>query len=422
MTSRHEIVERLRREPASPELWGVFGDMLEQEGDGRGALIAIEHAIARDGDRPELVAERERIEKACRPSWLAGLEGHLETGELGVRLELGFISRARAASVSASVAVLSHPSSCFLRALAIRTGSAPDLAPVLEAFARSPAVELDLSHCGLRRSDVRALLASPAIDRVEVLAIDGNRLGDWGVTDFERAARLHRVSRLGLADNGIGDRGIEWIARCPSVSSLAVLHLARSSFSDRGATAIAESGAFARLTVLDLASVPIGATGVATLAASPHLAGLTGLDVGSAGELGPPAIDALLGGRFRLESLNVSNDALGDAGAEAIAGHPGAGRLVELVAVRNDIGPAGALAMARSPHLSRLRRLDLYDNPIGDRALIAILEGLEHLTDLSVAPRHVGEAGAAAIERSRLSAASKDWFHLERERWRMHQR
>ena len=104
----------------------------------------------------------------------------------------------------------------------------------------------------------------------------------------------------------------------------------------------------------------------------------------------------------KLTLLDFNDNALGDAGAAALA--PALKPLSRLAYLRlpyNCIGTAGAAALAQSmPALSNLTALDLCENPIGDAgaaALAPALSRLSQLVELSIGSISMGAAGAAAL-------------------------
>jgi uncharacterized protein (TIGR02996 family) len=119
---------------------------------------------------------------------------------------------------------------------------------------------------------------------------------------------------------------------------------------------------------------------VAELAACPHLARAYSLD--------------LLARRV--------GDAIGDAGAEVLAGSPHLSGVVELHLGSNDLGPRSARALARSPHLGGLKLLDFSRNAIGDAGLRALARSrsFPSLSTLRLLGCKVGDGGIAALANS----------------------
>jgi uncharacterized protein (TIGR02996 family) len=154
---------------------------------------------------------------------------------------------------------------------------------------------------------------------------------------------------------------------------------------------------------LNLWNSAIGNEGAQALAGSAHLYRLSALglwnnDIGAAGARAL-AGSAYLGGLSALE-LGLNN--IGAEGAEALAGSAHLARLSTLVLWNNDIGVAGARALAGSLHLARLSSLDLGDNNIGDEGAQALASSvyLARLAWLNLRHNGIGPEGERAIRTS----------------------
>ena len=115
---------------------------------------------------------------------------------------------------------------------------------------------------------------------------------------------------------------------------------------------------------LSLRDQPRDAGFLRTLFAQPAMAHLEQLDLPGVA-VGRDGAEALAGATLpSLRVLTLSDSALGDAGAQALA------KATQLTALKvvnlraNDIDDAGAEALLHAPQLSGLERLDLSDNPI----------------------------------------------------------
>jgi hypothetical protein len=130
---------------------------------------------------------------------------------------------------------------------------------------------------------------------------------------------------------------------------------------------IVTSRGLRKLTDLNLSMLPIGHKVVRALADSPHAANLCILQFDQCIDLDPEP-----GEPWTTREGDTMR--LGPEGAEALAGSPHLGNLVELTLEGQRIGDAGAVALARSDRLPRLRRLYLGGNGItraGAEALAA---------------------------------------------------
>lgn len=120
-------------------------------------------------------------------------------------------------------------------------------------------------------------------------------------------------------------------------------------------------------------------------------------------------------------SLDVSNSAIGDAGAFALAdGIAGGAALRELVVSASGIGEAGAAAIFKAALRSLyLRRLDLSHNPIGlagRAALLTLLRKTRALHDVDVRSCGLGSRGLREITSALLErATAREGRRAERE-------
>jgi hypothetical protein len=101
---------------------------------------------------------------------------------------------------------------------------------------------------------------------------------------------------------------------------------------------------------------------------------------------------------LRVPALELAGNALGEAGAQALAASPHTKNLVRLGLDSNRIGDAGAAALAASPHLRALRALSLADNRLTAAAFGDVTRGLPELRALSLAANPTaGDAGVAEL-------------------------
>ena len=119
---------------------------------------------------------------------------------------------------------------------------------------------------------------------------------------------------------------------------------------------------------LSLRDQPRDAGFLRALFAQPAMAHLEQLDLPGVA-VGRDGAEALAGATLpSLRVLTLSDSALGDAGAQALA--KALAKATQLTALKvvnlraNDIDDAGAEALLHAPQLSGLERLDLSDNPI----------------------------------------------------------
>lgn len=255
--------------------------------------------------------------------------------------------------------------------------------------------------------------------RVEVLLKKAKQLAE------------HPIRTMALRfEPGDVDR-VDRVADCPALATVQTLALACGS--GMTATALARLGAsrcLGRLKHLDLSLANLTPDGVPALAGSPlvrHLESLNLSDnpVGAAGaealargdaerlkvlhlsdaKLGKAGIEALTGTRRlpMLRSLDLSENGLTGAAARALAGCPRLAELRWLNLSRNRIGRDGAGALARSPHVRKLERLLLLSNGLGAGGAAELGEAgfLDSIQQLELAGNNLGEAGLRSILKSR---------------------
>lgn len=211
MTRRNDELEAaLLRDPANEALRLVYGDWLSSNGDVRGELIAVEHAL---GERPteELVRRRALLEEEVRREILPdGFPG-------SVTLRYGFVDRLRVHDCDA-LPRIEHPAFALLRELTIEEETPrkidlsgfPNLERVAIVASDVPCLEQVLSARlpGLRELVIELGAWQSAIERFSPLLdvkcfphlrrlgliFRGASLVDAVV----RSARLSRLSAVGL--------------------------------------------------------------------------------------------------------------------------------------------------------------------------------------------------------------------------------
>jgi hypothetical protein len=294
-----------------------------------------------------------------------------------------------------------------------------------DQLARSPHLG-QLSHLGLANThlydeDLGALLGSRAFPGLKSLDLSNYREGQsytsdglgalataafaecledltmtrmWlGAEIISVLAALPRLHSLTLECGHLGDDGALALAALPQRWTW--LDLQSNDIGERGALALAESAALVHLEQLRLGGNPLGDEGCCALVASPHLARLRVLDLSAGIGNEKPAAAAL--GRALIDA-------------------PMAGQLEELYLLRATLGPEGAQALARAP-LVRLRQLHLYGNAIGDAGAVALAgsAALSALRSLDLSENGLGDEGALALARSPHLAAL-EWLQLGRAR------
>ena len=224
-------------------------------------------------------------------------------------------------------------------------------------------------------------------------------------------SHLTALTSLQLDRIHVGATGAEALApRLRRLSRLAHLRMAGCTDvfqrSAEDATALAALIAHPiGLTALDLSEDRVGNTGAEVLApALRHLSQLAFLclDSNDISAAGATALAPALSRLFALTELNLSGNRLGADGAEALA--PALGRLSQLAALslaRCRLGAAGAAALvAPLALLTALTVLRLDYNGIGADGAVSLapaLSPLSRLAGLHMSSNKLGAAGAAAL-------------------------
>jgi uncharacterized protein (TIGR02996 family) len=187
-----------------------------------------------------------------------------------------------------------------------------------------------------------------------------------------KGAWTERLRVLDLDSNRIGDAGVKALAAHPVARELRHLRLGDNAFGKGGLMALATG--FPALTVLDLGPSRKRKASEADVA----------------------AFVAALSAPVR--HLNLHGWPLGNAGAQALAANPALAGLTRLNADGCKIGNAGVHALLASPHLRNLVDLRIDGNDYTPAATNA-------LADPTVLP-NLGECWADGSERLRKSAAT----------------
>lgn len=204
-----------------------------------------------------------------------------------------------------------------------------------------------LSLCLNRLSSggARVLATSPALSSLEVLALDYNRLGDGGVVALGEGGLARRVRELSLAGNSLTSEGVN--ALCVGgFERLTTLSLGHNMLGSKGINALTPAPLFAQLEALELAGCLIGAVGAQALATS---------------------------NADRLRELGLRANLLGDEGARQLAGWSEVW-LEDLDLAGNGIGQDGITVLSGAEFFTRLKRLSLWGNPLGRQGARAVAE------------------------------------------------
>jgi Ran GTPase-activating protein (RanGAP) involved in mRNA processing and transport len=286
-----------------------------------------------------------------------------------------------------------------------------------------PLTSLNLACNSIREAGVFALCAALQSSNTTLRALDLSDVGvsDSGCADLGEALAVNcTLQTLSLAGHTASDRGCELLARALSKNrsltsldlhghSLRVLSVGRVA--DAGASALARTlcGEGTTLQELLLGGNRVSDAGAAALAQALAAAGaasrlrVLGLDLNRLSERCCPALSLALQRSRCLASLDLSHNALGDAGVALLA--PGLAASSALVELRLRECALSAAAMAPlcgalGAHL-RLERLCLAGNRVGSEGMGPLVVLLAHrgcaLRELDLAQCAIGAAGGQLL-------------------------
>lgn len=219
-------------------------------------------------------------------------------------------------------------------------------------------------------------------------------------TDTQRYAALADARQVSLArgtisadGEGVDDALIRLLVDDPRTLSLTDLGLAHNHITAAGLGVLLASAKSEGLQVLDLEDNPIGDAGLLAIASSPRLATLEVLQLAHTG-VGPEGASALAAAApnaLALRQLDLGQNALGDAGALALASLPVAARLSLEEAQISATGARALLETARCP------RLLLGGNALGSGSLAGLTKLSPSLEVLVLTRTRIGAGDAVTL-------------------------
>jgi hypothetical protein len=317
-----------------------------------------------------------------------------------VALLLGVLGGAAAASAGAPAkdakALVEDPAAPLLRAvLAAPADEAPRRA-LGEHWLRTgePRGELVALELRLRQRPSRHLGLNLRARRDELLAAHRKRWWPWP----PREIVAHRQRGGFLSAISIDAEGLATAAKvlaAEPVTELTVVGLDEESIG-----LLARAPWLARISHL-IVRGPIGDDGFAALLKSRHLAGLEALNL-SGNELSSEGLAALDKQLPALRRLVLTNNAIGDEGAEALVGWKHLGNLRALYLTACELSGEGLTSLLGGGQLSSLAKLTLGANELGDQgaqvlaAHAARLGALQYLELKDISLRTPGAKALAA--------------------------
>jgi uncharacterized protein (TIGR02996 family) len=324
----------------------IYADWLADRGDPRAELIQLQCRLAAEPDdarrRAMRIAENKLL-KAHEAAWLAPLFAVLPPPPLIAYVfehHRGFVTSAK----------LALPCLPML-------GEVLERAPLLHELVLMP------DH-GSR--------GKTTMERPEL----GDALDD---------SLFERFTRLELSLPGGGNAVARAVAASPALRNVTTLTIGASIFGEAAMFFVGED------LVLD-------DEGVLELARAPHLRGVRHLNLAS-NRITLAGVHAIANGAWRLESLDLGQNAIEPEGLAAALASPATAGLHALALCHTPIAADEAARLAASSALAALRDLDLESCALGAAGTAAFCESLAlpALRRLRIERNSLGDAGAKAI-------------------------
>jgi uncharacterized protein (TIGR02996 family) len=381
----------------------IYADWLDEHGDtARAEFIRVQIELAGlpiyDRRRPALLRREYELLNDGWPRWAAPLIGRIRRWWF-LR---GFVEKVRmetAHFLEDAKMLFGHSPVCELEA---------DLATLqdVKALAASPFLErlttLDLSHSQAGNAGVQALLSSPYLNRLRRLNLQFNKLETAGLTAFSKSSHLPALEELDLNANDLSSKALIAFAAAAQLPLLHRLNWMNNSSTADGLRALGESSLAGQLTALQLSEA--GDEELAALLSANRLKNLEELEfrwpkITSRGLAGLANNESLRS----LRKLIVPSSQIGDSGAAELSASPLAERLRELWLC--GLTGNGVQSLVAGMRSGSLQVLNLnYHNAVCDDGCrtLAEAEGLRGLQGLRMARCGITAKGVRAILTSRL--------------------
>jgi uncharacterized protein (TIGR02996 family) len=261
--------------------------------------------------------------------------------------------------------------------------------------------DLDLDTCEITSSGVAALARVPWARRLGRLNLDHNSAGADGAYALREVLDGGQLYALHLRENELDAEAVKLLVEAGGASSLEILDISDNALDAAALEALALSPNLGRLRDLRLDGCQIKGADLNILLRAPWFGRLVRLSL-SGNPIDDQGLQTLLtkGGLARLNELNLNNCGL----TQASAGTFVAAKLPELHWLdlsRNALGPAGAEALARSGLPANLVELKLDGNLVEDRGAAALAAAAwPLLTFLALGSNGLKEEGVLALSRA----------------------
>lgn len=295
--------------------------------------------------------------------------------------------------------------------------------------------ELDLK-CNDFSEINAAILSDCSWDKLRVLKLTNNRLGDSGAAKLAANTTAGNLKELRLGLNAIGDAGGAKLAKNESWINLATLYLESNKIGNKGAAALSTNTSWKNLQHLNLADNQFEAVGVRELGKNQGWKKLIVLDLtenkigeGGLSEISRnenwPKLEVLNLAKNKLNDedmttlsqnnvwcglreLDISNNAIDDAGAIVLSKNDAWKSLEVINLERNFIKAHGVKNLSANESWKNIRALNLNNNPIGAEGAGFLSQAVwTNLETLELVWSQLGAAGAQKLSRN------KSWVKLK---------
>lgn len=244
----------------------------------------------------------------------------------------------------------------------------------LTAMVSNPALRglesIDLGECPPGESDARALLEADEMARLEEVSWSASKLDDLFAKRLSASALGARIKRLDISQNALTHEGLAALMGAGRMARLVSLTASKNEVNGELLGKLLAGDAAPALRELTLAQLALGGALAGVLPAA-LAARLERLDLWRTG-LVERDVKVLCGLPLgALRALELSKNAVGDGGAEALASCAALRELEELALFDAQLGDAGALALVKAAGttLPKLWKINLLGNKLSPMAL-----------------------------------------------------
>lgn len=218
---------------------------------------------------------------------------------------------------------------------------------------------LDLYRRAIDIPHFRDVVSSPYLTNIRVIEAGGAGLDDSCAEALAHADALELLERLSLESNRIDELGVEALFASTTLVSLTHLNLSHNAIAD-APLASAGDDTWHRLEVLDLSYNDLADGALSRWLEHPSMKSVEVLQLSSSNLDSQSAFAIADAEHMRqLRELDLSFNAIDDAGAIALAQAPHLGRLQRLSLGYNDLSQDGLRALLTSPHLPDAAKRDV---------------------------------------------------------------